>query len=113
MPVIDAINIGEQDERVGLHHLGNEAGEFVVIRKHQLSDGNSVVLVDDRQDIVLQHHCHAGSLVTVLFARFEVLLHGKHLPDVDAELAEQIVVESHKFHLTYCGEKLSLLYGVE
>ena len=43
----DAIDVGEQDERVGFHHLGDEARQFIVIGKHQLSDRDGVVLVDD------------------------------------------------------------------
>ena len=40
----DAVDVREQDEGVCLHHLGDEAGELVVIRKHQLCDADGVVL---------------------------------------------------------------------
>ena len=43
----DAVNVREKNQRVGFHHLSDEAGELVVIGKHQLGDGDSIVLVDD------------------------------------------------------------------
>ena len=35
---IDAVYVRLQDERIGLHHLGNEPRELIVIGKHQLGN---------------------------------------------------------------------------
>ena len=100
MPGIDAIDVREQDERVGLHHLCDEAGEFIVIGKHQLGNADGIILIDDGKNVVLEHYGHTGLLITVLFTRLEVLFHSEYLTNVYAELAEQVVVETNEFDLT-------------
>ena len=113
MTVVNAVNVREQNERVGFHHLGDKAREFVIIGEHQLGDRYRVIFVDNRQYIILQHDFHAGLLVPVLLARLKVLLHSQHLTDVDAELTEQIIVESYELYLSHGGEELALLNAVE
>ena len=113
MPIVDAVNIAEQYQRVCLHHLGDEAAEFVVIGKHQLGDADGVVLIDDRQHVVLKHHGHTSTLVTVLLAWLEVLLHRQHLAHVYVVLTEQVIVETNKFYLTESRVQLSLFHGVQ
>ena len=109
----DAVDVRQENQRVGFHHLCDEAGEFIVIGEHQLSDTHSVVLIDDRQYVVLQHHRHTGLLIPVLLTWSEVLLHRQNLTYMDAELTEQVVVEAHEFHLSDSGEQLALFHGVE
>ena len=92
MAVVDAVDIAQQDECVGLHHLSDEAAQLVVICEHQLSDADGVVLVDDGDDTIFQHHPHAGLLIAVLLTRLEVLLHGQYLSDMDMVLTEQVVI---------------------
>ena len=111
--VVEAIDAREQDKHFGAHHSGNKAGEFVVVREHQLLDANGVVLVDNGQDAVFQHHLHAGALVLVRALALEVLLCREHLPDVYVVFAKEVVVEAHEFHLPQRREELALLYGVE
>ena len=110
MSCIDAVDVRQQHQCVGLHHAGNEAGKLVVVGKHQLSDAHCVVLIDHGQHAVLQHHGHAGPLVLILFAGLKVLLHCEHLPDADVILPEEVVVQPDKLHLSECGEQLSLLH---
>ena len=43
----------------------------------------------------------------------EILLHGEHLSDVDAKLAEQVVVEPYEFHLSDGTVQLALFHAVE
>ena len=109
----DAVDVRQQHQRLGLHHHRNETRQLVVIREHQLRDTHRIVLVHDRQYVVLKHHCHAGTLVTILFTGLEVLLHRKHLPDVDAVFTEEVVIESHQFHLPHRREQLPLLHRVK
>ena len=100
MTVVDTVDIGEQYEGIRIHHLGDQTTELIVIREHQLCDAYRIVLIDDGQHIVFQHHLHAGTLVLILFTRLEVLLHRQHLTYMDAELAEQVVVKTDELHLS-------------
>ena len=88
----DTVDIAQQDEHVGMHHLGNKSAEFVIISEHKFGDANSVVLVDDWYYIVFEHHCHTSLLVFILLSRVEVFLHSQNLSDVQMMLAEKVVV---------------------
>ena len=100
MSIVDTVDIGEQHEGVGIHHLGDQTTELIVIREHQLCDAYRIVLIDDGQHVVFQHHLHAGTLVLILFARLKILLHRQHLTYMDAELTEQVVVKTDELHLS-------------
>ena len=83
-----------------MHHLSDESAQFVVIGEHKLGDTYSVVLIDDGEYAVFEHHVHTCPLVVVLFARLEVFLHGENLTHMDVVLAEEVVVETNEFHLS-------------
>ena len=90
--VIHSVDIGEYHERLGTDHAGDEAGQFVVVGEHQLGDAHSVVLVDDGQDMALEHDLHAALLVVVFLSLVEILLHGEHLAHGYAVVLEQSVI---------------------
>ena len=92
MTVVDTIYVWKQDKRVGFHHLGYQSRQLVVIGKHQLGHWYGIVLVDDGQHVILEHHRHTGTLVTILLTWFKILFHGQHLTYMDMELTEQVVV---------------------
>ena len=109
----DTIDIREQDQRLRIHHLRDESRQFIVIGKHQFGDAHRVVLIDDRQHIVFEHHLHTCLLVLVLFSRFKVFLHGQHLSDMDIKFPKEVVIESDEFDLSHSRKQLSLFYRVE
>ena len=45
--VVEAVDVGEQDEQVGADEVGDEGGEPVVVAEADLVGGDGVVLVDD------------------------------------------------------------------
>ena len=113
MPVVDTVDVGEQHERVGLHHLGDKSTELIVIGEHQLGNADRVVLVDNGKYVVLKHHRHAGLLVTVLFSWLKVLFHCQYLTNVDAKLTEQVVIQPYELDLSDSRKQLTLLHGVK
>ena len=90
---VDAVDVAQDDERVDIHHRGDESGEFVVVRKHQFGDRNRVVLVHDGQHAAAEHHVHAGTLVQVVAARGKALFRGEHLAHGNAMFAEELTVQ--------------------
>src|SRR5581483_395466 len=52
--VIQAVDVGEQDQRVGPGDVGDQGGQPVVVAEADLFGGHGVVLVDDRQDVQFQ-----------------------------------------------------------
>ena len=107
--VVDAVDVAQDDERLYLHHRGYLAGQFVVVGEHQFAERDGVVLVDDGDDAVLQHHPHAVLLRQVVAARGEVFLDREHLSHGDAMLAEELKVAVDELGLSHGGEQLSLV----
>ncbi len=52
--VVEGVDVGEQDHRVGVGQMGDQRGEAVVVAEADLVGGHGVVLVDDRDDAQLQ-----------------------------------------------------------
>ena len=100
MTSVDTVDIAQKNEHVGLHHLGYQSTQFIVVGKHKFGDAHSVVLVDDWYYIVFEHHCHTSLLVFILLSRVEVFLHSQNLSDVQMMLAEKVVVKTNELHLT-------------
>ena len=71
------------------------------------------MLVDDRQDAILEHHFHAGTLVLITAFALEVLFCREHLSHVYVVFAKQVVVEVDELHLSHCREELTLFDWVE
>ena len=96
-----------------MHHTGHKSGELIVVGEHQFGDRHRVVLVDNRNDIVLNHHADARLLVLVLAFGDEVLFHRQHLTNVDAIFAEERIVEVHELHLSHSRVELTLFDAVQ
>ncbi len=111
--VVDAVDVAQDDERLGVHHRRHEAREFVVVGEHQFGDRDRVVLVDDRDDARREHRLHAVALVEVLAPRGEALLGGEHLPADDAVFVEEVVVAVQQLHLSDGREELARRNGVD
>ncbi len=111
--VVDAVDVAQDDERLGVHHRGHEAREFVVVGEHQFGDRDGVVLVDDRDDARGEHRLHAVALVEVLAPRGEALLGGEHLPADDAVFVEEVVIAVQQLHLSDGREELARRNGVD
>lgn len=48
--VVQAVDVGHEEQEVGVHHGGGDGGEGVVVAELDLGDGQRVVLVDDGDD---------------------------------------------------------------
>ena len=119
--VVQAVDVGEQDQEVGVEGDGDAGGEAVVVAElergrvvaltaavlDQLAHADAVVLVQDRDDAELeqagQGRAHAQGPVAVA----EVLLGQQHLRHLDAELAEVLAVERHQLALADRGAGLA------
>ena len=111
--IIDAVNIAEDDENLRIHHGCDEPRQFIVVREHQFADRNRIVFIDDRDDVIFEHHRHTVLLVQIVAACPEILFGRKHLPDGNAMLAEELVIAVDQFCLAYGRKQLALVYTVE
>ena len=51
---VEAVDVAEQDQRVGVDQMGDQGRQPVVVAEADLVGGDGVVLVDDRDDAELQ-----------------------------------------------------------
>ena len=96
-PVVEAVDVGEQHEQVGVHEVRDERGEPVVVAEADLVGGHRVVLVDDRDDAELEQPVERALGVAVVRATDDVLGREQHLPDRAAVTREgaRVVREQH------------------
>ncbi len=91
-PVVQAVDVGQQDERVGLHDVRHQRGEPVVVAEADLVGGDGVVLVDDRHDAEVEQPEERALRVAVVAAPDDVVGGHQHLPDGEAVLGERAAV---------------------
>ena len=97
--VEDPVDIGQNQQRRGIHHRGDKPRKFVVIGEHQLGNRYRVILVDDRQYVVCQHRLHAVALVEILAAGRKALFGCQDLPADDSPFVEEVVISVDELHL--------------
>lgn len=110
--IIKPIHITQQNECVSSHKACNEAGKFVIIGEHELSDAHGVVLVHHRQDAMRKHNLHATAHVLAMLLGIEIVLLRQDLSHGDMMLAQEIVVAVDEFCLSHGREQLALLHGI-
>ncbi len=101
-----ARGVGEQHEQVGVHEVGDERGEAVVVAEADLVVGDGVVLVHDRDHAELEQAHQRLPGVQVLTALDEVVRDEQHLRGHETVRREDVVVGAHEAALTDRGERL-------
>ena len=79
-PVIERVHVGEQHQAVGVHEVGDERGEAVVVAEPDLVGRDGVVLVDDGHDAELEQPVEGAAGVRVVRAPGHVVGGEQHLP---------------------------------
>ena len=87
--VVQSVHIREQHERIGLDQVRHQRGQPIVVAEADLVGGDGVVLVDDRDDAQRQQPFHRPLRVAVVAAPVQVVRGEQHLPDRQAERANE------------------------
>ena len=94
--VVHAVDVGQQDQRVGPRDVRDEGREPVVVAEADLLGGDRVVLVDDRQHAERQQPVDRLLGVPVVAAPREVVGGEQHLADGDPVRGEGVGVGLHQ-----------------
>ena len=70
---VEAVDVGQQHQRIGADHLGHAGGQPVVVAEADFRRGHRVVLVDDRHGAELQQGVDGVAGVEVAAALFGVV----------------------------------------
>jgi hypothetical protein len=103
---VEAGGVGQQDQQVGAHELGDQRGQAVVVPHADLVVGDRVVLVDDRYHAQLQQPAHRLSGPAVLREVDEVQRGQQDLAADEAVVAQRPVVGPHQPALTHRRDRL-------
>ena len=93
---VQAVDIGEEEEVVGIAEGGDVRGECVVVAEFEILHGDGVVLVDDGDDIAREERLEGALRVEVLRAVHQVVEAHQHLRDGLAHRGEEVVVHAHE-----------------
>ena len=65
---VQAFLIGQDHQRIGFDQIGDQGAQGVVVTELDFVGDHRVVLVDDRQDLVLQQRHQGGAGIQIAFA---------------------------------------------
>ncbi|EON24810.1 phosphoglucomutase/phosphomannomutase [Nocardioides sp. CF8] len=104
--VVEAVDVGEQDQQVGVHEVRDQRGQPVVVTEADLGGGDRVVLVDDRQDAELEQLGERLVGVAVVGAPDDVVHREEHLPGDEVVAGELLLVAVREESLPDRGRRL-------
>ena len=79
--VVEAVDVGQQHQRVGADQMGDQRGEPVVVAEPDLVGGDGVVLVDDRDRMQRAQPVQRALGVGVLHPHRDVVRGQQYLAD--------------------------------
>ena len=99
--VVQTVDVAEQHQQVGVHQVGDQGGQPVVVAEPDLTGGDRVVLVDDRQHSELEELGEGLVGVAVVAAPRHVVGGQEHLPRDQAVGRELLGVAVHEQSLAH------------
>ena len=106
---VEAVDVGEQDQRLGQRHDRDARGEPVIVAEADLAGGHRVVLVDHRHDAELEQRLDRGAGVEVAAPRLGVLERDQDLRGLQADPGEALLPGAGEQDLARGGGGLLLL----
>ena len=100
---IQAVNVRQQHERVGLDHLGDERSKSIIVAETQLAGGHRVVLVEDWHDAEAEEPREGRAHVRVVVAAHHVVRGQQHLGGVEVMRLEGGGPPRHQESLAHRG----------
>ena len=98
---MQAVDVGEDHQRVGLHDARDHRRQRVVVAELDLLGGDGVVLIDDRQRAQIQQAVEGVADVGQPPGIVHAVPGEQHLGGGVAVLAEELVVDVHQLALAH------------
>ena len=106
--IVEAVDVGEQDEQVGPRQVADEGGQVVVVREPELLGGHGVVFVDDGQHLPLEQSEQGVAGVKEALAALQVVVGQEDLGHLKPEVGEGLFIGQHQGALAQGGHRLLL-----
>ncbi len=104
--VVEPLDVGEQHQQVGVHEVGDQRSEPVVVTEADLLGGDRVVLVDHRYHAHREQPVEGALRVAVVRTSYDVLCREQDLPRSQPVPGERLGVAVHQQALPDAGGRL-------
>ena len=104
--VVEPVDVGEDDQRVGLDQRGAQRGQPIVVAELDLVDADGVVLVDHRHGAGAQQFAEREPRVQVAAAIAHVVVREQHLPGGEPVRGERALIGVDEVPLPDGGGRL-------
>ncbi len=104
--VIQAVDVGQQDQCVGAHQMRDQGGQPVVVTEPDFIGGHGVVLVDDRDRVQRPQPVQRALGIGVLYPHGDVVGGQQNLADRAVIAGERRAPRVHECHLPDAGRRL-------
>ena len=106
---VEAVDVGQQHQRVGRDHLGDARAEAIVVAEADLVGRHRVVLVDHRHGAQPEQRAHGLARVEIAAALLGIVERQQHLRHGDAVARQRLLVGVGELDLAGGGGGLALL----
>ena len=103
---VEAVDVRQQHEGVGLDHLGNERGKTIVIAETQLAGGHRIVFVENRDNTEPEESRQRRAHVRVVVAAHDIVGRQQHLSGIEVMCLEGGCPPCHQEPLPHRGSGL-------
>ena len=107
--VVEAVDVGQQDQQIGARHGGDARGEAIIVAIADFVGGDRVVLVDDGHRAPFQQFGDGRAGVEIAAALLGVLQRHQDLSGADAVIAEHFRPDPRQRDLADGGRALAFL----
>ena len=109
---VQTLLVGQNDERIGFHQIGDQRAQRVVVAKLDLVIDDSIVFIDNGHDAQLQQGQQGRAGVQVALTVGQVGMGQQHLRAADAVFAQLGFIHLHQAHLADGSGCLQFMDGL-
>ncbi len=109
---VEAGLVGKNDQRLGLHQIGHQRPQRIVVAELDLVGDHRVVLVDDRHHAQIEQGLQGRAGIEVTRAVSQVLVGQQNLRGLQTVAEECGLVGLRQAHLTHRRCRLQVVHGV-
>ena len=109
--VVQPLNIGQNDQEMGLGQIGHQGREVVIVAEFDLLHDHCVVLVDDRNDPAIEEGVQGRAGVQETLAVGQIVTGEEYLGDFLVMGSEGLLVGVHELELADSRRRLLLGNG--
>lgn len=107
--VVYAINVGENNKRVGFKDLCGVRGEAIIVAIADFARRHRIIFIDDRQRAEIEQRSKRSARIEISSTVFGVAKRKEQLRDIHIVSSEGVLPSLRQRRLTGCGRSLFLI----